>query len=110
VTNKAPVAYDFSRYLLDRSQLASALPIYTSDAEGAPPCRRDATVKQMCIIRYEIGRAWEDLPTIRDPGGTIFRRSGSQKLTMSFDGEVKWALKAGANTVEQDVNVEYMGA
>ena len=40
----------------------------------------------------------------------MYRRSGAQKLTMSFDGEVKWALKAGANTVEQDVNVEYMGA
>ena len=94
--------------------MKAQLPIYmyaSDDAgqPGAPPFRRDASVRQMCIIRYEIGRAWEDLDTIQDrSSGAVFRRSGSQRLTMSFDGEVKWALTAGSNTVEQDVNVEYM--
>jgi hypothetical protein len=81
--------------------------VLTSDAEE-PPVRRDRTVNDLCTIRCDIDTPWEQLPQIRDSKGKVHRRLNDLQLMMKFEGEPKWALRAGKNMVEQDVNVEYV--
>jgi len=101
--------YGFNKYLINRQEMNNVLQICTSDAR-TPPIRWDGSVKKLCVIRYEVGVPWEQLPLVEDSSGRVHRRVDGMKLSMNFDGEPKWALSSGGKVVEQDVNVEYVGA
>ena len=89
--------------------LDCSITVYTSDAD-TPPCRKDKSVKKLCEISYDVGLKWDDLKIYTGKNGKTYRKTDTMYLTMSFDGEVKWALKAGSNTVEKAVAVEYRGS
>ena len=109
VANKDPVKYYFQKFLQSRDDMTNYLRIFVSDAE-TPPCRIDKSVKELCLIKYDVGQPWDELEEISDSDGTTFRCARGLRLMMAFDGEPKWTLKAGFNTVEQSVNVEYKAA
>jgi hypothetical protein len=81
--------------------------VYISAADD-PPGRCTEAVQQLCKIKYTIGMDWDDMREFVDDSGRKQRRAGDLALTMRFDGEPKWTLKAGRTTVEEDVNVEYV--
>lgn len=65
--------------------------------------RQDHTVKQLCVIGCEYEVPWEEMHVIA-PG---VRAVDDISLTMRFQGEPKWSVRVGRNTVERDVNVQY---
>ncbi len=107
--NKDPVSYEFFMDIRRRNEMKNVTKVFTSDA-ATPPIRMDETVKEFCIIRFEIDTPWDSLPQITSPTGVKLRRATGLRLTMSFGGLPMWALKAGASTAEHPVNVEYKGA
>ena len=107
--NRKPVEYVFYKYIRTPANLRNVeLQIMTSDVEN-PPLRNDLTgsVKQLCTIKYDIDVDWADLSQIRDSMGTIHRRMDNLRLMMKFEGEPKWSLRVGNETIEQEVNVQY---
>ncbi|KAH6660387.1 hypothetical protein BKA67DRAFT_634255 [Truncatella angustata] len=104
VDNKDPVTCGFYQYIKDASTKKTTFKILTSNAAQAP-VRKDHTVKQLCAIDCEFDIPWENMNVVAG-----VRRFDDLNLTMRYQGEPKWSLKVGKNTVEQDVNVQYMGS
>ncbi|KAK3391788.1 hypothetical protein B0T20DRAFT_488687 [Sordaria brevicollis] len=111
VDNREPVEYVFYKYIRTPENLRNVeLYIMTSDAES-PPVRRDHTdsVQTLCTINYDIHVPWTDLSQVWDPMGRVHRRMDNLRLMMKFEGEPKWSLRVGNDTIEQEVNVQYRG-
>ncbi|CCC12214.1 unnamed protein product [Sordaria macrospora k-hell] len=111
VDNREPVEYEFYKYIRTPDNLRNVeLYIMTSDAE-TPPVRRDHTgsVQHLCTINYDIHVPWTELPQMRDAMGNVHRRMNNLRLMMKFEGEPKWSLRVGNDTIEREVNVQYRG-
>ncbi|KAK7927290.1 hypothetical protein PG985_004288 [Apiospora marii] len=102
VHDRNPVTHNFTEYVKDANATKTYFNILVSDTAEAS-VRQDHTVKQLCVIGCEYEVPWEEMQFIA-PG---VRMVDNISLTMRFQGEPKWSVRVGRNTVERDVNVQY---
>ena len=73
-------------------------------ASDTPPKRPCPEVLDLCTIKCEFGKPFEQWPKVGTNG---WRRCKDLSLAMRFDGQLKWTAKAGAGAVEREIDPNY---
>ena len=102
------MTFGFYEYVNKASGNKTRFNILTSDKEAAP-LRKDGSVQALCVIECEYDTPYEEMQEVRGTDGRVHRKLDGMMLTMRFEGEPKWSLKVGRNTVEREVDVQYSG-
>lgn len=73
-------------------------------AADEPPVRPGPGVLNLCTIKCEYEKPFEQWPMV---GTTGWRACDDLSLAMTFEGQLKWTAKIGANAAEREIDPDY---
>lgn len=108
--DRDPIVHTFSNDFSGPDDRNIMLTIYTSEADSPPIAWPNPLIQKLCNIECKVDIPWASMREMRDPSGNLLRcrEAKGLALSMSFGGAPKWTLKAGGQTKEQEVDVNYV--
>jgi hypothetical protein len=101
------VTHTYTEFSKNPRAKTSVFTISSSSAD-TPPKRQDSSVEEECTISCNFDKPFEDWEPVRN-NSEGYKKYDDLVLTMHFEGEPRWEIRAGKNKEVLNFRIEYGG-